>query len=531
MPGKGERSVLLCYTWDVNQLNARIAGVGVSTLKNQSPSVRAACGLLLAAATLAFTGCGQNLYKFPATNFAGRPIPPSQLANRVMVAVANPGPFSGGELEILDANRDIRNNVQNTVFGFFIAGYANRVPTTIASFPEQGYGQVYGSGDGTYTRVSYGSETVAGSTAGLPPISDSIATISSDLQVYAASSSSSAVVVVDNSIGRTIALNLPGAQHVVTNVGGTVVLVTTRNTNNLYRIVKLNNNVLPPANTYNDCEPLTLPVYCVVPVNNVPASPATNNIILDRPTGVVFSLDGGTAYVLNCGPECGGATSSITALNTAPLNVNNIPTVGVASPQLSNVAVPGGATVGLTDGTNLYVAGQQLVTSGPAAGLFTGEFTVVSLTGATPVAGAPLAVPDGTHSSLLFADDNTLWVGSTLCSNGAKGFLAQNLPAGTINLNCLAVYTLGSNVTPTVVPAVSPTSPVLYPNQNNDQFYYGDLTGICWVQNLHKVYSAYGGQVHAFMTNNLSEIDNSQITVQGTAENVVYMDALTNAAN
>jgi hypothetical protein len=500
-------------------------------LKNQSLSVRAACGLLLAAATLAFTGCGQNLYKFPATNFAGRPIPPSQLANRVMVAIDNPSPFAGGQLEILDANRDIRNNVENTVFGFFIAGYANRLPTTIASFPEQGYGQVYGSGDGSYTRVSYGGETVTGSTPGLPPASDGTATISSDQQVYATSSSSGAVVVVDNALSRTVVLNLPGAQHVVTNTGGTVILVTTRNTNNLYRIVKLNNNVLPPTNTYNDCEPLILPVYCVVPVNNVPASPATNNITLDRPIGVVFSLDGGTAYVLNCGPECGGTTSSVTALSTAPLNVNNIPTVGVASPQRSNVAVPGGATVGLTDGTNLYVAGQQQVTTGPAAGLFTGEFTVLSLASGTPVAGTPLAIPDGTHTSLLFADDNTLWIGSTLCSNGAKGILAQSLPAGTVNLNCLAVYTLGSNVTPTIVPAVSPTNPVQFPNQNNDQFYYGDLTGICWVQNLHKVYSAYGGQIHAFHTNDLSEIDNSMITVQGTAENVVYMDALTNAAN
>lgn len=502
-------------------MNARIAGVGVSTLKNQSLSVRAACGLLLAAATLAFTGCGQNLYKFPATNFAGRPIPPSNLANRVLVAIDNPGPFSGGQLEILDANRDIRNNVENTVYGYFIAGYANRLPTTIASFPEQGYGQVYAAGDGTYTRVSYGAETVAGNTPGLPPSSDSIATISSGLQVYAATAASSAIVVVDNAIGRTIALNLPGAQHVVTNTGGTVILVTTRNTSNLYRIVKLNNNVLPPAGTYNDCEPLVLPVYCVVPVQGT----------YDHPIGAVFSLDGGTAYVLNCGPECGGVTSGITTLTTAPLTVNTIPAVGAASPQLSTTAVPGGVTVGLTDGTNLYVAGQQIVTSGPATGLFTGKLTIVSLTGGTPVAGAPLAIPDGTHSSLIFADDNTLWIGSTLCSNGAKGFTAQSLPAGTVNLNCLAAYTLGSNVTPTIVPAVSPTSPVLYPNQNNDQFYYGDLTGICWVQNLHKVYTAYGGQIHAFYTNNLSEINNFQIAIQGTAENVVYMDALTNAAN
>jgi hypothetical protein len=47
------------------------------------------------------------------------------------------------------------------------------------------------------------------------------------------------------------------------------------------------------------------------------------------------------------------------------------------------------------------------------------------------------------------------------------------------------------------------------------------------VQNYHKVYTAYGGQVHAFNTVDGSEINNQYITVQGTALDVAYMDALT----
>jgi hypothetical protein len=525
-----------------------LPGLEFSTLKNQSLLARAACGLLLAATTLALAGCSQNLYKFPAVNFAGRPIPPSNLANRVLVAIDNAGLGTSGQLEILDANRDIRNNVENTIFGFFIS-YASPLPTTITSFPEQGFGYVYSAGDGSYTRVNYNTESPVGPVAGLPPSSDSVTTISSALQIYSASSASAAVVVVDNSTGRSFPLNLPGAQHIFTNTGGTVALVTTRNTNNLYRIVKLSNNVLPPSGTYTDCEPLTLPVYCVVPVNNVPGNAATNNVVFDRPIGAVFSLDGSIAYVLNCGPECGGTNSGITALNTGVLTENTIPLLTspspvVAYPGLPNgkLNVPGGVTVGLTDGNNLYVAGQELLTGGntaaglfsglaPAIGHYTGVFSTISLTAATPVVTSAYRIPDGTHSSMLFADDNTLWIGSTLCSNGANGFLAASLPAGTINLNCLAAFTLGGTAPPVVVPAVSPSSPVLYPNQNNNQYYYGDLTGICWVQNLHKVYTAYGGQIHAFYTNNLSEINNGMITVQGTATNVVYMDALTNAAN
>jgi hypothetical protein len=247
---------------------------------------------------------------------------------------------------------------------------------------------------------------------------------------------------------------------------------------------------------------------------------------------VDFSLDGSTSYVLDCGPECGGTTAGVTFLNNATLNVNYIPTGNDPSPVIATVPVLGGATVGLTDGANLYVAGQQLTTTGPAAGYFSGVLSIIAL-GSTPTLTASYSIPDGTHSSMIFADDNTLWIGSTLCTGGARGFLSSqpNVAPGTINTNCLAAYKLGSNTTPAIVPAVTPTIPVGYPNSNNNQYYYGDLTGICWVQNLHKVYTAYGGQVHAFQTSDLSEIDNQYITVQGTAENVVYMDALTNAAN
>jgi hypothetical protein len=42
-------------------------------------------------------------------------------------------------------------------------------------------------------------------------------------------------------------------------------------------------------------------------------------LVFDRPVKAVFSADGGTAYVLNCGPECGGAKASISLLPVAPM--------------------------------------------------------------------------------------------------------------------------------------------------------------------------------------------------------------------
>jgi hypothetical protein len=93
---------------------------------------------------------------------------------------------------------------------------------------------------------------------------------------------------------------------------------------------------------------------------------------------------------------------------------------------------------------------------------------------------------------------------------------------------------IGTTTRAQIVPAITPNStamPVLYPNGNYNLIYYGSLTGVCWVQNYFKVYTAYGGQVHLFNTVDGSERDNSQVTVQGTALDVAYLDALTNSAN
>jgi hypothetical protein len=200
-------------------------------------------------------------------------------------------------------------------------------------------------------------------------------------------------------------------------------------------------------------------------------------------------------------------------------------------------------TAALSDSNYLYLSGQQLQTSGAYTGLFAGNLTLLSLS--TYKAGAPISISDGTHTRMLFADNNTLWIGSSQCSNGVRAATAAAQLASTGvttqagNYNCLTRVTLGS-ATPTaqIVPAVTqstvaatPAVGVPYPNTNQNQYYYGSLTGICWVQGYNKVYTAYGGQIHAFNTADGSERDNTNITVQGTVLDVAYMDALTNSAN
>jgi hypothetical protein len=466
-------------------------------------------GLLIAVVTLGLTSCAQNLYKFPQYTFANRPIPPSLLATRVMVSVSFNG--SQGSLAILDANRDIRSNVQNTIKTFAISGFSAGYPNQIFNFPEQTRGYVYSDSDASLTIIDYGKEATAGAAGTFVPKSTQVALSETFTRTFAALQNLSEIAVVDNLTGLNYYLNLPNVNTISVNQGGTVVLATVRNSNSLYRVLKLNTNAPTPPGAI-DCRPLNLPVYCVVPV------PGT----YDRPIGAYFSLDGTTAYVLNCGPECGGITSSVSYLQQGILTLDVIPTsTTYPSPVTANVPVPGGVTVAVADGSNLYVAGQQLQPDG----LFAGNLTTISL--ANNAVTGKYSISDGNHSKLLFADDNTLWIGSQFCATGERHATPGR------NYNCLTRFDLGTKVA-SIVPAVTPgsaTATVPFPNTDNNPYYYGSLTGLCWVQNKNKVYTAYGGQIHAFRTADGSEIDNTNIIVQGTALDVAYMDAITNAAN
>jgi hypothetical protein len=516
-------------------------------LKNRSLAAQFFSGLLLTVVTLAFVGCGQNLYPLPANNFANRPIPPSQLLQRVMAGFTSNG--SSGGLEILDANRDLRSNVQNTIPSFSISGFASGSPSTIISYPEESLGYVFSSTDGSFTAINYGKEASGGSVATFAATSPSVAAATDGSRFLGAQEVNGQLAISGG--GSSFFLNLPNVDKVVVNRGNTVIFAMVRNSDLLYRVIKVNassNPSFPPGSV--DCQPLLLPVYCVVPVA-VPGQPKA----FDRPSDVYFSLDGTTAYVMNCGPECGGTTAGLTLLQTGALTVDVIPTVNPLSPTAPSplsvlpvpnpIPIPGGVTVAVSDGSTLYLAGQQLL----ADGLFTGNLTTLNL--ATFTVTGKSSISDGHHSKILFADDNTLWIGAQQCANGERNKQSSlGVTTQAANVNCLTAVKLGTSpLVPQIVPAaVAGTSTTVgFPNTNQNQFYYGSLTGLCWVQEFHKMYTAYGGQIHAFYTGGTitskfdpavgttpalgTEIDNTNITIQGTVLDVAYMDALTNDAN
>jgi len=464
-------------------------------------------------AAVALAGCGTTTY------FAGRNLPPSGLTNRVMIAVQNPSAFAKGALVFVDAYYDQRSSYDNKVAGFSIAGYSGALPSTIQNMPEEQTGAVYGSGDGGLTLINYGKESTSGSQSGLNGLSASVFITRNQDYTFAASQSAHVLTVLDKIAGGSYPLSLPGVYRVSVNSGGSSALAFVQNSDYVYYPRKLSaaQTIAYSGGSANwpaavDCEPQSAPGWCLFQAQSPDHVDATGNaygapLTFDRPVKAIFSADGGTAYVLNCGPECGGTKASVSQMPVAPMiflagqQSGSLPTQSALNN--ASIATPGGASNALLDTSTLYVVGQQLSPDG----LFAGNMTVVNLT--TNTASSPTAISDGAPgavSRMLLADDNTLWIGMTKCNNGERA--AHGQPYG-----CLTMV----NTTNNTVTMLEP--------------YIGDLTGIAAVTGLHKIYVAQGGQVYIYRTTDGSAIDNQYVTVTGTAYDVAYMDATTDGNN
>jgi hypothetical protein len=483
-------------------------------LKKRSISIYATAALAVA---VAVAGCGKESY------FAGRTLPPSGLLNRVLIAVQNPGPYTKGALAFVDAYYDVRSGYNGKPASFSIAGYGAALPITIQNMPEEATGVVYGSGDGSLDPINYEAESTTGNASGLNSLSASIFVTRNQSYIFAAGQASHVFTVVDHILGGSIPLSLPGVYRVSVNPGGSVALAFVENSNYIYYPRKLSSaqtsafsggpSTWPTAAV--DCEPQNEPNYCLFQAQSPDHVDATGNyygapLVFDRPIKAVFSSDGGTAYILNCGPECGGNKASITPLPIAPMifligqQSGTLPTnTALAS---ATIPIPGGASNALVDTSTMYVVGQQ-PQQVQGQTLFAGELTVVNLTNNT--ASKPIAISDGAPgavSRMVEGDDNTLWIGMTKCTNGVRA--ATGLPFG-----CLTMFNTSSNTVTTILP------------------YIGDATGIAAITGLHKIYSAQGGQVYINSTVDGSTIDNQYVTVTGTAYDVAYMDALSDTDN
>lgn len=489
-------------------------------LKKRSLWISAVAATVVA---VALAGCGGTTY------FAGRNLPPSGLLNRVLIAIQNPGILTKGTLEIVDAYYDIRYGYTGHPAFFTLAGYGGALPVTIQNMPEEQMGAIYGAGDGSFTIANYGQERVVGTVSGLNGPSTSIFITRNAKWVFAANEQERVLTVVDRTTGASYPLSLPGVYRVSVNPGGSVVLAFVQNSDYAYYPRELTSqqslaysggpDSWPKAAV--DCAPQNSPKWCLFQVQSPDHIDSTGNyygtpLTFNRPVKAVFSTDGSTAYVLNCGPACGGTESGVTLLPTAPMIFSpglasgklptnsaidtNCPTSG--NPVSCFIPIPGGSSNALVDSNTMYVVGQEKMPDG----YWGGHLTVLNLDNDTPA--TPVSISDGTPgtpSRILRADDDTLWIAMIQCTEGER--YHNNEPYG-----CLTMYNLKTH-------AVK-----LEP-------YVGDATGITAVTGLHKIYAAEGGQVYIYSTKDGSALDNQFVTVTGTAWDVAYMDAPTDADN
>ncbi len=172
-------------------------------------------------------------------------------------------------------------------------------------------------------------------------------------------------------------IGLPSAQSVAISPDGNTLLIFARNSDSMYLI---NPNTTNPTVT-------AIPGFA-------------------RPVNAFFSSDNSTAYVLNCGPECGSTAGPPSVMS-----------FDVASQTIKSTVAVGGATVGLLNGSTLYVAGYP--------GGNTGTFDVVNVGSMTRTTTNSVAIGDGTHTTMALSTNNQLYIGAATCANLTTGCLSM----------------------------------------------------------------------------------------------------------
>lgn len=310
--------------------------------------------LLLAA--LAWSGCGGSSSGGSRSNTKKL----SGIQNRVLVSNAR-----SGYVENVNADKD---QLAGAVFDILINGS----PTFMDSTPDHKFIAVY---DATFSSVAVVSSAVEDRTAkaALDNFSDSIRITSDAVFVYAAvrnrinsSGPNGAVQVLD------VKNNVISASYPVPNVRW----IALSNDNKKLLAFPDDNSNTPYIIDLSVTAPSAVPI------------PGT----YDHPVAAYFSSDNSKAYVLNCGPECGGAQASVTELTISGLSQRT-------------VAVPA-ATVGTLDGSTLYVAGQT-ATGGMVSVVNTGAMTLSS----------SKAIGNGRHL-VIRAVSAKVWIGATGCNGG-----------------------------------------------------------------------------------------------------------------
>jgi hypothetical protein len=292
-----------------------------------------------------------------------------------------------------------------------------------------------------------------------------------------------AVATMQFASGSFTLIAVSNAQTVVANQNGTKLLVFSNDSDS---ITVLSPGVaVPPIDT--SCETNPPNAVCTI----VPG--------FNRPVNAI--VNGNTAYVFNCGFECGGTQQASIAL------------FDLGSLTITATVPVNGATWGFLSGTTLYVAGNGTPT-GPLCSSLTnsinpktsstycGTLDIVDLSTMTnPYFNNPaneIAIPDGYHDRMDMSLNGQLFIGSKNCTNIGNPIN----PSGEVR-GCLAIYNTAKNE-------------VVIPPDN------GNVDGLQSFTSRNIEYVAQGGSLRVYdTTRNVLLINN--FLPQGTINIVGYI--------
>lgn len=209
----------------------------------------------------------------------------------------------------------------------------------------------------------------------------------------------------------------------------------------------------------------------------------------DRPVAAFFSSDDSTAYVLNCGAECGGQQAGVQQFN---LN-NNTPvgaSVGTCSPTSPNQCA---GSAFLVNGSTMYVAGTPhlpgvgpslLCPAGTTLATYCGLLTVFDLSTMSVTNSTPIVITDGYHNRMALGAGGQLFIGARTCTE-----IIPSVPpvAGAEVRGCLSIYNTQTTEVGTI-----PAGAVIIPPAN------GDVTGLQPIATRTVVYVVQGGALNIY---------------------------------
>ena len=385
---------------------------------------------------LGFTACGYNYDRV-----RGR-------TERMLASQGVTTTSSFGALIILNGYNDTLTGL-SPLSGGNSPGLMASSPTrnTIGAF-DSSSNSLYAVNTATEKNIGGGVKILGPTTSFVIPTAQPIAYAAVPSAVVTGFAIHGAVNVANFSTGDTTTIAAPNAQTVVSNATGTQLLVFSNDSNSM--IVLSPGLAAPPVDT--SC------------YSNPPNAVCTFVPGFDRPVYAIVS--GTTAYVLNCGPQCGGTQASVM-------------TVDLTSFTITGTIPVDAATWGILSGSILYVAGtsptNNACTGQTTAAKTCGRLDVVDLGSGTVTASA--VITDGYHDRMDLTQNGQVFVGSYDCTNvGDVG----NPGAGEVR-GCLSIYNVASGA-------------VIIPPDN------GNVDGLQGIVSRYAEYVAEGGNLRVYDT-------------------------------